>query len=138
MAINSSSSSNDTSIMNWPVALDSATMFTLSFWQYIEPHKSTIPSYHFETYKQDHTLRYRGPDFRDWDFDRVEVHGDWIRFTQNISLGPEDRFVSLIVSAPNIRIDWVMMKPEGINVYKKTDNNDWVYFNHYFARSAKH
>lgn len=124
--------------MDWPVALDSNTMLELSFWQHIEPDKSTIPSYHFETYNQDHSLRYRGPEFRDWDFDRVEVHGDWIRFTQNISLGNEDKFVSLIVSAPDIRIDWVMMKPATLNVYKSTNNPDWMYFNHYFIRSTKH
>jgi hypothetical protein len=132
------SMSKDTAIMDWPVALDRNTMLELSFWQHIEPDKSTIPSYHFETYNQDHSLRYHGPEFRDWDFDRVEVHGDWIRFTQNISLGNEDKFVSLIVSAPDIRIDWVMMKPATLNVYKSTDNPDWTYFNHYFIRSTEH
>lgn len=132
------SMTRDTMVMQWPLSVDTSTMFELSFWQYIEPDNSTISTYQLETFNADHTSRYLGPEFRDWDYERVEVHGNWIRFTQNILLGAEDKFLSLNVGAAHMRLDWVMMKPKELNVYKVTDSEEWIYSNHYFIKSSNH
>lgn len=124
-------------VVQWPIELDTITHFELSFWQYIGADEGTIPLYTIATHNEDQTVKYH-TTFRELDFKRVEVAKNWIRYIKTIPMDSNDHFFSLTVSSPDVKLDWIMLKPKGSNVYKKSDNNEIYYSNHLFMYSSEH
>lgn len=124
-------------IVEWPVEIDSIVHFELSLWQYVAADVGDIPVYTMTTYNEDHSVKYK-TTFRELDFERVEVAGDWIRYKQYIPLDSSDHFFSLSTSQPGVTVDWVLLKPREVNVYKNTENKEIMYSNHLFMPLAEH
>lgn len=124
-------------IVEWPLEIDSLVHFELSLWQYVGADIGQIPVYTLTTYNEDHKVKYE-TSFRELDFKRVEVAGDWIRYKQYIPMDSTDHFFSLSTSQPGVTVDWVLLKPREVNVFKNTENKEIMYSNHLFMPLAEH
>ncbi len=126
------SSEEDRKILDLNIDVDTVTIFQLSFWQYIEPIHSEISEYQITSYHDDGSQKCQY-NFRDWDLERVEVNGNWVRFNRFISLDAEEKKFTLTVSKSNIVIDNVLLMAE--NKHFKVDTSDpcWIYVDHYLV-----
>lgn len=106
-----------------------SSMYSLSLWYQIIKDNSNVPHFNFQTLAEDKTIR-QDHHFRDWDMNRVEVIGDWIRLKQDFILDSDDRFVKLIANGNHINLDRVLFKQDSIQVMEPTQDPKFYQWNH--------
>ncbi len=126
------SSKDNLTFWNTQINIDTSTSYELSLWQFIEPKYSQISEYKIETFSKDQN-KIKEYTFRDRDLDRVEVFKSWVRFKINLTISPEEKFMNMQVSNPDIIIDRVLLKEKSMHYRGITNDPCWEYVDHYLV-----
>lgn len=118
-------------LLNQDIKLEVATDFTLSFWYLIQKDKSSVPSFRVEL--SEHQSSVLVDNFRDWDFERVEVYGNWIRMIRKYTVTANVTNIKVSVFGNHTIVDNLLFCKNNTTTYFELQDSSKAYYDHHIV-----